>query len=117
MRTSENWQALAECQVSEHQISFPERTVVLMYGSEQQFSTSVMTLNCVAELRRAKETAHFFDGMTPVEQQEWVDETLGAFDGAVRMTTQRPGLPAGLGRESSPPAGSPVRKPVRICTR
>lgn len=68
--------ALAQCQVSEHHISFPERTVVLMLGSEQQFSTSVMTLNCVAELRRAKETAHFFDGMTPTEQQEWVDETL-----------------------------------------
>ncbi len=67
---------LAQCQVSEHHISFPERTVVLMYGSEQQFSTSVMTLNCVAELRRAKETAHFFDGMTPIEQQEWVDETI-----------------------------------------
>lgn len=68
--------ALAQCQVSDHHISFPERTVVLMHGSEQQFSTSVMMLNCVAELRRAKETAHFFDGMTPAEQQEWVDETL-----------------------------------------
>lgn len=68
--------ALAQCQVSEHHVSFPERTVVLMHGSEQQFSTSVMTLNCVAELRRAKETAAFFDGMTPIEQLEWVDETL-----------------------------------------
>jgi hypothetical protein len=67
---------LAQCEISEHQINFPERTVVLMYGSEQQFSASVMTLNCVAELRRAKETAEFFDGMTPIEQQEWVDETL-----------------------------------------
>ncbi len=67
---------LAECQVSAHQINFPERTVVLMFGSQQQFSTSVMTLNCVAELRRAKETAEFFDGMTPPEQRQWVDETL-----------------------------------------
>lgn len=67
---------LAECHVSAHQINFPERTVVLMFGSQQQFSTSVMTLNCVAELRRAKETAEFFDGMTPPEQQQWVDETL-----------------------------------------
>lgn len=67
---------LAECQVSAHQINFPERTVVLMFGSQQQLSTSVMTLNCVAELRRAKETAEFFDGMTPPEQQQWVDETL-----------------------------------------
>ena len=67
---------LAECQVSAHQINFPERTVVLMFGSQQQFSTSVMTLNCVAELRRAKETAEFFNGMPPPEQQQWVDETL-----------------------------------------
>lgn len=67
---------LANCQVSEHHISFPERSVVLMYGSQQQFATSVLTLNCVAELRRAKETAEFFDGMTPVEQQEWSAETL-----------------------------------------
>ena len=67
---------LAECEVSNHQINFPERTVVLMFGSQQQLSTSVMTLNCVAELRRAKETAEFFDGMTPPEQQQWVDETL-----------------------------------------
>ncbi|MCX7246329.1 MAG: S8 family peptidase [Burkholderiales bacterium] len=67
---------LADCVVSEHQINFPERTVVLMYGSQQQLARSVMTLNCVAELRRAKETAEFFDGMTPPEQQEWVDETL-----------------------------------------
>jgi hypothetical protein len=67
---------LAECEVSNHQINFPERSVVLMFGSRQQLSTSVLMLNCVAELRRAKETASFFDGMTPPEQQLWVDETL-----------------------------------------
>ena len=74
--------ALAECQVNEHQINFPERTVVLMYGSQQQFAASVMTINCVAELRRAKETAAFFDGMAPAEQQEWVDETLARLTAA-----------------------------------
>lgn len=52
--------ASAECEVSEHQINFPERTVVLMYGSQHQLAQSVMTLNCVAELRRAKDTAEFF---------------------------------------------------------
>ena len=46
--------ALSECQVAEHQINFPERTVVLMHGTQQRFSASVMTLNCVAELRRAR---------------------------------------------------------------
>lgn len=67
---------LAECVVSDKQADFPERTVLLMYGSQQQFSRSVMTLNCVAELRYAKETADFFDGMTSAEQREWADELL-----------------------------------------
>lgn len=67
---------LAECVVSDKQVNFPERTVLLMYGSQQQFSRSVMILNCVAELRYAKETAEFFDGMSVTGQHEWVDELL-----------------------------------------
>ena len=69
--------ALVGCTVSEHQVNFPERTVVLLYGSRQQLSQSVMTLNCVAELRRAKDTAEFFDGMAREVQQEWLDDALG----------------------------------------
>ena len=65
---------LAECVVSDKQVNFPERTVLLMYGSQQQLSRSVMTLNCVAELRYAKETAEFFDGMGVDEQREWADD-------------------------------------------
>ena len=65
---------LAECVVSDKQVNFPERTVLLMYGSQQQLSQSVMTLNCVAELRYAKETAEFFDGMGVDEQREWADD-------------------------------------------
>lgn len=68
---------LANCTVSEHQANFPERTVLLMYGSQQQLSQSVMMLNCVAELRRAKDTAEFFDGMTRDDQQGWLDDALG----------------------------------------
>lgn len=67
---------LAGCRVGDQQVRFPERTVVLMYGSERHFSGSVLTLNCVAELRRAKETADFFDEMGVEEQQEWQDELL-----------------------------------------
>lgn len=68
--------SLAECTVSEQQFEFPERTILLMYGSEQQLTRSVLTLNCVAELRRAKETAEFFDEMGVEEQREWLDELL-----------------------------------------
>lgn len=67
---------LAECLVSERQVNFPERTVLLMYGSQQQLSRSVTTLNCVAELRHAKETAEFFDSMNVDEQREWADDLL-----------------------------------------
>lgn len=68
--------AMADCEVSEGYVDFPERTVMLMRGSQRQFSKSVMTLNCVAELRLAKETAEFFDGMVAEEQHAWKDELL-----------------------------------------
>lgn len=64
------------CTVSAGRVDFPERSVVMMHGSERQFSQTVMTLNCVAELRRAKETAELFDGMDSEEQQDWKDELL-----------------------------------------
>lgn len=64
------------CTVSPSRVDFPERTVVMMHGSERQFSQTVMTLNCVAELRRAKETAELFDGMDAEEQHAWKDDLL-----------------------------------------
>ncbi len=57
-------------------IEFPERTVLLMYGSRAQMQRSIMTLNSIAELRRAKETADFFDSLPPDEQPEWSDDLL-----------------------------------------
>lgn len=63
--------AMSQCQVSAAVVDFPERSVVVMYGSQQQLSQSVMALNCVAELRRAKDTAEFFVGMAAAEQQQW----------------------------------------------
>ncbi len=64
------------CQVGERQANFPERTVVWMFGSQAQLQNSVAALNCVAELRRAKDTAEFFDGMKPVEQVAWVEDAV-----------------------------------------
>ncbi|WP_127958553.1 S8 family peptidase [Serratia microhaemolytica] len=56
------------------ELYFPERSVLLLYGSVGQMKRSMMMLNCIAELRRAKETAEFFDSLPPSEQSEWVDE-------------------------------------------
>ena len=54
---------------------FPERTVLLVSASLEQMH-SMLTLNSIAELRRAKETADFFGSLRPEEQQEWLDELL-----------------------------------------
>ncbi len=68
--------AISQCQVNDAVVDFPERSVVVMYGSQQQLGQSVMALNCVAELRRAKDTAEFFVGMGTVEQQQWSTDLL-----------------------------------------
>ena len=57
-------------------LEFPERTIVLARGSRGQFEQSGLLLNMIAELRRAKETAAFFDGLPPGEQLEWSAELL-----------------------------------------
>ena len=63
--------------VAPGELEFPERTVLLAYASAGQMKRSVLTLNLIAELRRAKETAQFFDDLPPGEQPEWLDELLG----------------------------------------
>ena len=63
--------------VAEGQIYFPERTVVLLRASVVQMQQSMLVLNSIAELRRARETAEFFDSLMPDEQQEWLEDLLG----------------------------------------
>lgn len=58
------------------EINFPERTVIAAKGTKAQISRSVTLLNCIAELRRAKETADFFSAMGAVEQFKWIDSAL-----------------------------------------
>lgn len=57
-------------------VNFPERTVLWVLGSEATLANSSDTLNCIAGLRRAKETADFFDGLAPTEQAAWADNLL-----------------------------------------
>ncbi|MFH0795155.1 MAG: S8 family peptidase, partial [bacterium] len=90
-RTLREFRNIAErigFRISEGELVFPERTVVLMTGTQRQIRKSMMLLNSVAELRRAKETAEFFDSLNPSEQREWVDNLL------LRTTTSRGELPS-----------------------
>jgi hypothetical protein len=67
---------LQNMDVASGQLQFPERTVVLAYGSVAQMTRSALTLNSISELRRAKDTADFFDAMPVDEQPAWVDELM-----------------------------------------
>jgi hypothetical protein len=87
MREFRHTAELVGLRLSQGELVFPERTVVLMAGMQRQIKQSMMLLNSVAELRRAKETAEFFDSLLPTEQREWVDELLQ------RTTTRRGELP------------------------
>ncbi len=62
--------------VASGDLVFPERTVLLVSASRDRMQRSILTLNSIAELRRAKETAEFFDSLRPDEQRAWNDELL-----------------------------------------
>ena len=63
-------------QVAQGNLIFPERTVLLVRASLEQMQSSMTILNDIAELRRAKETAEFFDDMPIDEQRAWLDNLL-----------------------------------------
>ena len=62
--------------VGRGELRFPERTVLLALASVEQMRSSMVTLNNIAELRRPKETADFFDSLSPSDQLEWLDDLL-----------------------------------------
>jgi hypothetical protein len=62
--------------VSARTVEFLERTVLVCIGTQHQLEQSAALLSLIAELRRGKETAAFFDELTPLEQAQWVDELV-----------------------------------------
>ena len=62
--------------IAQGELNFPERTVVMARASVDQMERSMVTLNSIAELRRPKETADFFDSMERDEQADWLADLL-----------------------------------------
>lgn len=60
------------------QLEFADRTVCLAYGTPAQMTSSVDLLDCIAELRKAKELASFFTEMPRSEQGEWASTMAAA---------------------------------------
>jgi hypothetical protein len=70
-----------QIQVSDSVLEFPERSILLAKGSTLQFSGSGLLLNTISELRRAKETAAFFDELAPGEHADWASDLLRRLHG------------------------------------
>lgn len=90
--TIESFRGRAEAQgmrIAPGIVAFPERTVLLTYASVDQMQSSIVTLNSIAELRRSKETAEFFDSLRADEQVPWLDDLLNRIKFAVK-TNQTP---------------------------
>ena len=64
-------------EVAQGELIFPERTVLMVRASVEEMQRSMVTLNSIAELRRPKETAEFFDSLERDEQAEWLEDFLG----------------------------------------
>lgn len=77
--TNKTFRRLAEAQgfqIAVGELLFPERSILLVQTSAEKMKRSMMTLNSIAELRRAKETADFFNSLVLEEQSRWLDELL-----------------------------------------
>lgn len=69
-------------------VQFPERLVLLVRGSVNNWSEHPEVMNLIAELRLAKEVPTELIQLTPAEQAQWVA------DAASRITTASPNAPA-----------------------
>ena len=93
--------------VAPGEVAFLERTVLLTFASVDQMQRSIVTLNSIAELRRAKETADFFDSLRADEQREWLEDLLARAQYTPDGRRNPPCLSARHGRQSRPPAAWP----------
>ena len=71
---------VAGIRLQEWRIRFADRTVLLAFATPEQMSQSVELLDCVAELRLAKERPEFFMGLEAHEQAEWVQDLLSRLE-------------------------------------
>jgi hypothetical protein len=70
------WAHAVGLRVSREHVTFPERIVVLAFGTQRQLSQSLDLLTLIAELRRAKEVATAYVELPPREQREFVDDMV-----------------------------------------
>ncbi len=81
---------------------FPDRTVLIAKGTAKQMRRSVELLNCIAELRKAKDTPEFFIQMSPKEQAEWGKDALERMQPSLTDDVAICILDTGITKENEP---------------
>jgi len=65
-----------ELKVGNGLITLPEHTIIAAYGRGDSFSKDLALLSCVAEIRRGRDYADYFDSLRPDEQATWAKDFL-----------------------------------------
>lgn len=73
--------------IRNRRIKFSDRTVLLALATREQMSQSVDLLDCMAELRLAKDHPEFFMEQRPSEQAEWIRDLLERVQGSHGRTS------------------------------
>ncbi len=67
----------AGLRIAPGEIKFADRTILNVWGERTQFEERMeLFFALIAELRKAKETAEFFDSLAQDQQRAWVDDLL-----------------------------------------
>ncbi|MCW2921602.1 MAG: hypothetical protein JWL76_1476 [Thermoleophilia bacterium] len=77
--SAEAFRAFAEregLQIGQRALRFVDRVVVLVYCVPEQMAKALEQVDALAELRRAKHSARFFQDISTVEQHGWSDALL-----------------------------------------
>lgn len=69
--------------IGDRRLLMPEHIIRLVRCAPIQLSASLMLLDNLAELRKAKDTADFFTELRNFEQQQWVDDLLARIDNQI----------------------------------
>jgi hypothetical protein len=92
--------------VSNEHLRFPDRLIVLAYGTREQMTGSIEVLDVIAELRLAKEVPTNFVRMNAIEEEEWAKDLVD------RMTEPAQDAPAVCILDTGVNAGHPLLKPA-----
>ncbi|WP_438033752.1 S8 family peptidase [Sorangium sp. So ce204] len=93
-------------QVGDEQLRFPDRLIVLAYGTREQMTGSIELLDVIAELRLAKEVPTSFVRMNVIEQEGWAKDLKD------RITAPSPDAPAVCIVDTGVNAGHPLLEPA-----